>query len=393
MELDKRARGSIAHGALVNSKRPRSFVYNVYPTHVLSGNGAFLTDVNGRRYIDFICGLGTCLYGYNNHALTEVGIKAEKLGMNLSLSTIYEIELAEKVKEYFTMVERVRFLKSGGEACNAALIIARAFTKKEKILSHGYHGHGSEFTSLTPPANGCPKSDKMSQYDIMSIDDSIAAVIIEPVITDYSEARKNELREIREKCTKHGVLLIFDETITALRFPGLSVAQYFGVTPDLMIFGKALGGGSSISCVGGRADVMESDYFVSSTFAGELSGILKAKEMLQTVKVKKPIDQLWNFGLEFWDSFNQILEGIVTYVGYPTRGILTGDDFKKAIFMQEACKAGLLFGPSPFLMFPHIELKAQIISILRDIAVKIKTTKVQLEGELPQRTIIQKVRE
>lgn len=390
---DKRARGIIAHGALTNSKRPQSFIYGVYPTHLLSGMGAFVVDTTGKKYIDFICGLGTNLYGYQNHSLVEAGIKAERLGMNLSLSSKYEIETAEKIREYMICFDRLRFLKTGTEACHAALIIARAFTKRTKVLTHGYHGWTSEFISITPPSIGCPTTGNIDSLDIEKIDTDTAAVIIEPVITDYSDNRRDELHALRKKCDETGALLIFDETITALRFPELSVANHFAVKPDIMIFGKALGGGSSLACVAGRQDVMECDYFVSSTFAGELSGILKAKVIMEMAKMHKPIKTLWDFGLEFWNEFNQILEDIVQFVGYPTRGILVGDDLKKAIFMQEACKAGLLFGPSPFLNFCHIELKTQIHSILRDVAIKIKTQKPRLEGQMPVKTVIQKTRE
>lgn len=393
MEWDKLARGSISQGALTNSKRPESFIKGVYPTHLVSGIGPYLIDTNNKRYIDFICGLGTCIYGYNNPILSEFAIRGEKIGCTLSLSSIHEIKAAEKVKEFMPQIERLRFLKTGSEACTAAITIARAFTGRNLVFSDGYHGWNPEFTSLTPPANGCPKWPTISLLET-SIDlSNAAAVIIEPVITDYSDKRKEQLLKLREECTKHGVILIFDETITALRFPGLSVASYFGITPDLMVFGKALGGGSSLACVGGRGDVMDCDYFVSSTFAGEVGPLLKAAHIMEKIKMHQPIQRLWDFGLNFWEQFNMIFDGIVKFEGYPTRGILKGEEVPKALFMQEACKAGLLFGASPFLMFPHIELKEQILSVLKDVAMKLRTQNVKLEGELPKKPFAQKVRE
>lgn len=391
--LHNRAIGCIAGGALTNSKRPESYVKGVYPTHLVSGHGAFVTDHTGKKYIDFICGLGAVLYGHANTTLSYIGKKAEDLGNILSLGSIYEIQTAERIKENFIFVDRLRFLKTGTEACSASLTIARAFTGRSKVLSDGYHGWASEFTSLTPPAHGCPSTGNIFPLKDSEIDSSTAAVIVEPVITDHSEARKQYLINLRNQCSKHGALLIFDETITALRFPGLSVAKHFGVNPDLIVFGKALGGTSALSCVGGRKDVMECEYFVSSTFAGEIAPILKADRILTMLTAERPISRLWEFGEAFWREFNHILEGIVQYEGYPTRGILKGDDFRKALFMQEACKSGMLFGASPFLMFPHIELKGQILSLLKDIALKINTRSVKLEGSIPMKPQAQRVRE
>jgi glutamate-1-semialdehyde aminotransferase len=390
---DLRARGSISHGALTNSKRPESFVKGVYPSHLLSGNGPFLTDVSGKKYFDFICGLGSCLLGYNHNSLVEAGIKAETMGCTLSLSSTYEVMLAEKIREYFPSIERVRFLKTGSEACTAAVTIARSYTKRMTVLSDAYHGWNPEFISLTPPANGCPPSPYIKPLTGNKIDDSIAAVIIEPVITDWSDARKRQLEEIREQCTRYGVKLIFDETITALRFPSLSVATYFGISPDLMVFGKALGGGGALACVGGKAEIMECDYFVSSTFAGEIGPIMKALKVLDIVKNQIPVLRLWEFGVNFWHSFNSIMDGIVHYEGYPTRGVLKGEEMPKALFMQEACKAGLLFGASPFLMYPHMQYREEIYSVLRDVAMKIKIGKVKLEGDLPMKPYAQTIRD
>jgi len=393
MSTSIRANKCIASGALTNSKRPESFVRGVYPTHLISGSGAFLTDVNGKRFVDFICGLGASLYGYNHHLLTDIGVKAESLGCTLSLSTKYEVETAERVQEFFPVMHKMRFLKTGSEACTAAVTIARSYTKRSVVLSDAYHGWNPEFVSLTPPAFGCVPNPYIKKLVNNQVDLSVAAVIIEPVITDFSDERRKWLTQLREQCTRFGTLLIFDETITALRFPGLSVSKYFNIEPDLMVFGKALGGGSALACVGGRADVMDSEYFVSSTFAGEIGPIMKAHKVLEMAKITHPIDRLWEFGKSFWSGFNSILEGHVQYEGYPTRGILTGDPFRKALFMQEACKAGLLFGASPFLMYPHIQMKEEIFSILRDVALKLKIGNVKLQGEMPKTAFAAKVRQ
>jgi glutamate-1-semialdehyde 2,1-aminomutase len=131
-EMKKRADACIAHGALTNSKRPESFVKGFYPTHLVGGAGVHLQDTKNRLYIDFICGLGSNLLGYGNTLTTNAAIEAARHGVTYSLSSVKEIELAEKILELMPFVERVKFLKSGSEGCSAAIRIARAFKHAQR---------------------------------------------------------------------------------------------------------------------------------------------------------------------------------------------------------------------------------------------------------------------
>jgi glutamate-1-semialdehyde aminotransferase len=393
VEIKKRADASIAHGALTNSKRPECFVNGFYPTHVTGGHGVHLQDTGNRLYIEFVCGLGSNLLGYGNTLTTNAAIEAARRGVTHSLSSVVEVDLAEKIKEIMPFVEKVRFLKSGSEGCIASVKIARAFTGRKHVISEGYHGWHDEFVSLTPPALGVPPHSFIKPYSPMvEIDESVAAVIIEPIMTELTDARINWLKELREKCTKSGTLLIFDETITALRFPKFSVAGYLGIHPDLIVFGKALANGFPISCIGGRGDVMSADYFVSSTFAGDTVAISAAIATIKALQRSYDINHLWRTGLRFQERFNE-MSPHVKIEGYPTRGVLKGDDMHKAIFMQEACRAGLLFGSSWFWAFPHIDLSDQIFNILKDVFLKIEIQKPQLAGDMPKKPIAQTIRE
>ena len=132
-----------------------------------------------------------------------------------------------------------------------------------------------------------------------------------------------------------------------------SVAQYLGIAPDLIVFGKALGNGFPIACVGGRAELMEQDYFVSSTFAGETVSIAAAIACITALQRTYDLNHLWRSGERFVEKFNATAFG-VRITGYATRGVLSGDEMARALFMQESIKAGLLFGPSWFFAFPHI---------------------------------------
>jgi glutamate-1-semialdehyde aminotransferase len=280
--------------------------------------------------------------------------------------------------------------------------IARAFTGRDYVLSEDYHGWHDEFTSLTPPANGVPS--KHGQKYIAPLkgswlmgegntDGSIAAVIIEPVGTDASDERVAWLRNLRRKCTESGVMLVFDETITGLRYPSLSVAKHHGIEPDLVIMGKAIGGGYPLALVGGRRDVMEADYFVSSTFAGDCIALAAAVAVFELVNTPGVMPNLWNRATKFCDAFNAIEPGIVSIKGYGTRGVLQGGDMNKALFMQECVKAGVLFGPSFFYGTTHDQHDDETLSISRTVLNRIKNKQVELEGILPVKPFAEKVRE
>jgi glutamate-1-semialdehyde 2,1-aminomutase len=395
-ETAKRAAGVIAQGALTNSKRPASFVEGVYPTHLVGGKGARVQDTTGRWLHDFICGLGTNLLGYGQPTVTEAAIRALWSGATLSLSSTAEIELGERVREIMPFVERIKLLKSGSEGCTAAVRIGRAATGRAEVLSEGYHGWHDEFVHAQPPALGIAGTFPLrAMTSLDDVSSKTAAVIIEPVITDFSPERIEWLKRLREACTRNGVVLIFDETITGLRFPGYSCAQWAGVSPDIIIFGKAVANGLPLSVVGGRREVMEcGEYFVSSSFAGERASIAAACATIKLLQGRHSLHDLWASGKEFQRRFNELLapQG-VRIEGYPTRGVLAGDPMAKSLFMQESVKAGLLFGASWFYAFPHMDELDAIFSTLKNVVLKLETGEVRLEGKMPQSPFAQKMRD
>lgn len=389
----KRAERAIAHGSLTNSKRPTTFVQGVYPTHIKRAYGSTVVDADENAYLDFIGGLGTNLFGYGNPEIGRSVTHAMQSGGSVfSMGSVAEVEYAEKVKGIFPFLDRVRFLKTGSEGCVAAVRIARAFTGNQMILSEGYHGWTDEFVQLTEPAHGVPQIGWAKNLSDYRMNTEVAAVIIEPVITDHSPERVKWLQNLRDDCTKNGVVLIYDETITAFRFPQYSVARYFNILPDLWIGGKAIGGGLPLSIVGGRADIMESDYFVSSTWAGDRLAIAAGTTAIDLLYNEFKIDDLWTFGTEFMEKFNAISPK-VQLEGYPTRGIFKyQDDVFKALFMQEMCKAKILLGPSWFYnKFLHKQME-NVISVAEAVVKKISYSQVLLQGDMPESPFAEKVR-
>lgn len=393
MTIQNRADNAIAQGCLTNSKRQSTFIEGIYPTHASGAAGA-LIKCEKANYVDYICGLGTNLLGYGQPAIGGAILKQYLKGSTISLSTELEVALAEKLKGLFLFTDLWKFTKTGSEACGAAIKIARAFTGRDLVLSDGYHGNFDDFVYLTEPALGIPKRSWMGRVDFSRIKEA-AAVIVEPVMLDYSRDRKAYLETLRAECTKHGTVLIFDEIITGFRFPGLSVSKYFGIFPDLILLGKAMGGGLPLSAIGGRKDIMSGDYFVSGTFFGEACAMAACMQLIDIIHrdgSKFNITELWEKGELFLEQFNR-LHPKLKIVGYPSRGVFQGDDMVKALFWQEACKAGILFGPSWFFNFPLIEYTDKVLPILRDIMTKILTGNVMLEGKMPRAPLAQIQRE
>lgn len=258
------------------------------------------------------------------------------------------------------------------------------------ILSDGYHSSGDEFTSLTPPALGVPPHDFIKPLPDHYTNEEFSeawAVIVEPIKLDVTDSRKAWLVKLREDCTKYGVVLIFDEIITGLRVPKYSVANWWGIKPDISTFGKACANGFSTSFVGGKKEIMDgSEYFISKTHSGNAINLAACKATLTELK-QKNMENLFYYANKFQDKFNEVCQPIgVSIKGYGTRGSMDLTDPKVALFCQEACKAGLLFGKAFFFNFSHMEheMENYCFDLICDIVVKITSGKCKLEGELPQ---------
>ncbi len=392
-EWYRRANESIAQGALTNSKRVETLIKGVSPTHVTHGEGAYLYTPDGRKYVDYICGLGTNLFGYANPHITKAISERLSKGWLYSLGSTLEVECAELLKSQMPFVQKVRFLKTGTEACAAAVRIARAHTGRDKVLSSGYHGWADEFVSLSPPGLGIPK--RLSIESFTSLDQlrtDVAALIIEPIMTEHSPKRIEWLQLVVDKCRKNSIVVIFDEIITGFRWPRMSFSADSGIHPDIILLGKAISSGMPLAAVGlARGIGDDKEWFVSGTYAGELLSLSVMKKTIELLHNKYKIDELWRDGACFQRDFNEIHPKL-QIEGYPTRGVFVGDPEVKALFWQEAHRAGILFGPSFFYGFQHIGMREQVITSCKAILQRIKNNEVKLEGEPPTSPFAQRVR-
>lgn len=384
----------IAQGSLTNSKRVECLIKGVTPTHVTHGQGAFVYGPDGKRYMDFICALGTNLLGYANPYIVGA-IQAQLYkGWLYSLGSTLEIEAAQKIREISPFVKKVRFLKSGTEACMAAVRISCAHTGRRKVLSEGYHGWSDGFVSLTPPAVGVADQPYFCKLtDLKQIDDSIACVIIEPIVTENTPERLKWIDDLMAACKKTGTLVIFDEIITGLRWKKWTFANDSGRSPDIIVMGKAAAAGLPLGIVGLGPGIGDgSEWFVSGSYAGELLSLVAMMKTLECLRNVYRIDDLWREGQNFLDKFNKLWPDKIWIQGYPTRGVFKGDAHTIALFWQEAAKAGMLFGPSWWYNFAHLDHTHTIESSVKDIVNRIKNGQVKLEGEMPITPFAQKVR-
>lgn len=268
------------------------------PLFITRAKGARIEDADGHEYIDYVMSWGPLIHGHAPKGLLKALIGAAARGTSFGAPTELETRLAQRVAMLMPSMERVRFVSSGTEAAMSAVRVARAATKKDRIVKFEgcYHGHADPFlvqagsgalTLGVPTSPGVPASAAadtlLARYnDLASVEalvdrqaDRIAAVIVEPIAGNIGVVppREGFLAGLREICTRRGVLLIFDEVISGFRAGPGGAQKLFGITPDLTCLGKIIGGGLPVGAYGGRADLMDLVAPAGPVYqAGTLSG-------------------------------------------------------------------------------------------------------------------------
>jgi glutamate-1-semialdehyde aminotransferase len=357
-------------GTQTMSKCPDQFVDGVYPKFVNKASGAHIWDIDGNKYLDFMCGLGPIILGYN-HSRTNIAVQTQmKNGMIFSLPTLLEQELAQLIVDVVPCAEQVRFAKNGTDVDLAAVRIARSYTGKEKIVKCGYHGWG-DWHGITLRPYGIPsclkdiidefKYNNLDSLEILLKKGDVAGVIME--VQALTAPKSGYLEGVRELCDKYKAVLIFDEVVTGFRWALGGAQEYYGVTPDVCCLGKAMANGMPISAIAGKKEYMQelNHVFFSMTFGGECLSLAASIETIKELKTKD-YGYIWKLGnlLDSGIKDSAKKYGLnINFIGSAPRHNLTFDNSydnpngMKALFYQEMVKRGILFSNVLYIQFSH----------------------------------------
>ena len=398
------------------SKRPEMFAPGVWPGYYLRAKGQEIWDLDSNHYFDFsIAGIGANVLGYADDFVDQKVIERIRKGSSSSLNCPEEIELAELLQEIHPWTEMFRYTRSGGEAVAVAIRIARAHTKKDKVVFCGYHGWHDWYLSsnidnqsnltahLLPGLSplGVPTAlggsalpfhynDFVEVENILKQNDGeVAAIIMEPVGSYAPE--DNFLSKVRELADSHNVVLIFDEISSGFRVNVGGIHSTFGINPDIAVFSKAISNGYPMGIIAGKAKVMEAaqDTFISSTSWTEGIGPSAAIATITKFRAEDVHLHLMTIGkivTEGWKESAKNAELDLKVTGLPSLSKFSfqhpKDLLMKTYFTQEMSDVGFLASGRFYSMFAHtIEMAEKYVKetsrIFSDISSLLSQNKLE----------------
>lgn len=367
------------------------------PRFLELGLEQYVWDIDGNRYLDLIMGLGaTGVLGHTHPVVAEAIKHQIAQGVSFSLPHRLVVEVAEAIQAKWPVAERCLFFKNGGDATNAAVRLARAVTGRWHIgyIQGCYHGHDDWFIEGQPPAWGVPQMGYLHAVpfrDYAALNKLFGEHDLAAFIIEHGGKEPNGFYSaIRHLCDKYGVLLIWDEIVTGLRWPGYAAYVHYGIRPDLICLGKALASGMPLSCLAGQAGLMREfgvvdPVFCSTTFGGEAASLAAAKATLDFIG-KVMIFHLWKIGAELMQGFNNLvgkhgLSQLVRCSGYPPRSgfEVDGPPENRALFLQEMIKQSILCNWPNFMSTAFGPQELDKVLSAADLA--LKTLKAALESD------------
>jgi glutamate-1-semialdehyde 2,1-aminomutase len=392
-ELLRRAEAVIPGG--VNSPVRAYRSVGGTPPFIVRGEGAWVFDEDGNRYVDLVLSYGPLILGHGHPAVQCAIAAAAGKGTAFGAPTRGEVELAETIVRWMPAVEQVRLVNSGTEATMSAIRLARAATGRPRILKFAgnYHGHGDSFlvkagsgalTQGAPDSPGVP--DALAQLtlvasynDLASVDAllerhgrEVAAIIVEPVAGNVGciLPAPGFLAGLRELCDRHGALLVFDEVMTGFRVAKGGYQQICGVRPDLTTLGKVIGGGLPVGAYGGRRDLMQTiapagNVYQAGTLSGNPLAVAAGLATLRELEATSAWSVLEDRGAFLEEGLSRVFESLglaavvqrqgsmlcVYFAAKPCTTlaeVLATDRARFTRFFHAMLERGVLLPPSPF---------------------------------------------
>lgn len=364
------------------SKSYRYFCRGAAPSYMDHGEGCYIYDVDGNKFIDFMCALGPITVGYNDPEVNAAVISQVNKFASGSLQSELEVELAEKLCEIIPCAEMVRFVKNGGDATTAAVRLARAYTGRDIVLMSGYHGMhdwsiGASQNNKGVPEAVCNLTINFTYNDLEDLENKlkandVAAVILEPI--QSNGPKEGYLNCVKELAHKYGAILIFDEVVSGFHYALGGAQEVFGVSPDLVAFGKGMANGYPISAVAGRKELLEQieqGVFVSTTFGGDSIAMAAALATLKILSKPGFYDHINKIGTMIRDGIQERIDkydlnDILSVSGMPAHCGLAFEDYGslsyldiQSVYSQTVIQNGILVFAIYFLNSHHTEAEAK----------------------------------
>jgi glutamate-1-semialdehyde 2,1-aminomutase len=294
------------------------------PLFIQKAKGAYVYDANNTQYIDMVGSWGPMILGHAHPSVLNKISDALQYGLSFGAPTALESQFAQKIIQHMPSIEQLRLVSSGTEATMSAIRLARGYTKRELIIKFagGYHGHadcllvkaGSGLVTFGHPTSAGVSKQTTAQTIVLEYNDienleqafklhadNIAAVIIEPIAGNMNMvfAQPDFLTRLRELCTHHNTVLIFDEVMSGFRVALAGAQSFYGIKPDLTCLGKVIGGGMPLAAFGGRRDIMQclapvGDVYQAGTLSGNPIAVTAGLATLELIESRNFFDELHN---------------------------------------------------------------------------------------------------
>ena len=393
MSYQKRLLKAIPGGAHTYSRGYDQFPSNA-PQILSSGKGAYVSDPEGRRYLDYGMALRSVGIGYSESEIDEAAFRQIQNGNNLTRASVIELEAAELLVDLIDSVEMVKFTKNGSTAVTAAVKLSRAYTGRELVArcaDHPFFSYDDWFIASTPITKGIPEDtvSRTKQFKFNDIDSleelfasypgQFACVVLEPAVSEEPEG--NFLERAQDLCRKNGVVFILDEMITGFRWHLKGAQHCYGVEPDLCTFGKAMANGFSVACVAGKREIMELGaiefenrervFLLSTTHGAEMAGLGAFVATVEYMDRNNVVEHFWDYGKKLISLMNLKTKEYGSETSFKSGGVVCSPYYitldscgqnslaLRTLFSQEMIRNGVIM-PWIALSYRHREEELQM---------------------------------